>query len=548
MNTNKKIAVLKEAITKHALKTSQNYADIMRNPDGTRCDWLFDIRALLVQSEYLDLIADIFWDQMEPHFPFQVGGLEVGAIPLVSAILMKGQAQGKNINGFFVRKIRKTTGLSKHIEGSLTKDPIVIVDDLINSGNSLKRIEVALATEKREIDHAFFLINFDRERTQKYLIRQKIALTSLFHLKDFGLELGKNISVFPKENSLFPAWIFEPSAPNYVFDVPKSTPVLDVGNAYYGADNGIFYAINLKTGKKVWEFQTGDSVKGIFSSPQIQEDMVIFGAYDGNVYALDKTTGKKVWMYEGADYVGSSPAIAAGLELVFIGLEHNAMSSRGSLVALDLYTGENTWEHPVQEYLHGTPGYCPEKGIVVIGTNDATVLCLQAETGELLWEFEMRDAAKAAPTFDLKRNQMLIGSHDWHMYGIDLDTGKKTFAFKTGNVVYNTPLIVEDTLYFGSTDKSIYIYDLKTKKRIKKIRTVGKIFSHPSLINGQIYIGSHDGTIRKIDPKTQTVTPQIRLPEQILSRVVYSSKHKNFYAVAAGSQLLALTEQKNKMA
>ena len=78
----------------------------------------------------LDSAAELFWQECAGRMPFQVGGMEAAAIPLLSAILMKSWSRGTSVNGFIVRKERKTYGTGSSIEGSLTDAPIVMVDDL----------------------------------------------------------------------------------------------------------------------------------------------------------------------------------------------------------------------------------------------------------------------------------------------------------------------------------------------------------------------------------------------------------------------------------
>ncbi len=543
MNPNKspKENELFEIIKDEVICYADTCEDIIRGGRGTKSNWLFDMRRLFLKSDQLDLAAEVFWEKMEDKWPFQIGGLEVGSIPLIAALLMKGKQRGLEVNGFIVRKSRKKSGLCRQIEGNLNDDPIVIVDDLINSGKSFKRVEVALEQEGAKTRDVFVFVDFEKEKTHKKFADKGLSITSIFGLSDFSLSLGGGGgSVYPEENTFSVAWTFEPPDPNYVYIVPKSTPCMDDKSLFYGTDSGMFYAVDQKTGEAVWSFPTGRSLKGIFSCPQIYKDMVIFGSYDGTVYALDRHDGEVVWRYDGAEYVGSSPAIAEDLGLVFIGLEHNAFMNKGSIVALDLESGARRWEYTVREYLHGTPAYCPEKKLVAIGTNDSDFYLFDAETGNVKWSFETEGPMKAAPVFDLKRNQVIIGSHDWHCYGVDIDTGKETFRFKAENVIYGTPLLVGDFIYLGSTDKYLYIYDLKKNEIVNKINTLGRVMSNPNEIEGNIFFGSNDGCIREIDGKTHKMIGGIMLPERTVTKVIKSEKTGLFYAVAAGNQLIAL--------
>src|SRR2546421_5098265 len=110
------------------------------SPGGTDNRWQIDLRHALLDPEALDLLTDLFWDRFAGHMPFQLAGLEIAAIPLVTALLLKARARGLTVNGFIIRKERKRYGTGKVIEGHLTDDPILVVDDVMNSGSSLDRV------------------------------------------------------------------------------------------------------------------------------------------------------------------------------------------------------------------------------------------------------------------------------------------------------------------------------------------------------------------------------------------------------------------------
>jgi len=523
------------------VRTNEAEGVILRKAkEGTKQSWLFDLRALMTRSDDLNLLAEVFWERMEKQWPFQVGGLEVGAIPILAAIVMKGHQKGLSVNSFIVRKSRKKAGLCKQIEGDLTTEPIVVVDDLMNSGGSIHRVVAAVEQEEKKVRTVFTYIDFERNSAHQYLAGAGIEYEGVFKLSEFELKLKhKAPPMFADPATLQVDWVFQSPFPNYVFSVPHSAPVYDEKNLYYGADNGFFYAVDKMTGEKQWEFQTGDSIKGIFSSPVLSETGVIFGAYDGSVYHLNRNDGTVMWESAIAEYVGSSPCLALDLNLVFIGLEHNVANNRGSIVALDLETGEKQWEQFTAEYMHSTPAYCAEERLVTVGSNDGVVLLLDAKSGRINWRFKMEGPLKMAPTFDLKRNQIIAPSFDKKCYGIDIDTGQETFSFEAGHVFYNTALVVDDLLYVGSCDKHLYIYDLEKNKLHKKFKTVGRILSTPQLINDTVWFGSNDGGVRQIDKDGQLIGGTI-LPERPVTPIVYDESIDRYFVVTMGNFLVCL--------
>jgi outer membrane protein assembly factor BamB len=72
------------------------------------------------------------------------------------------------------------------------------------------------------------------------------------------------------------------------------------GTVYVGSHDNKLYAINGKSGVKLWEFETGDSV---YSSPAIGSDGTVYvGSYDKKLYAIkteSKGLAKSPWPMRG---------------------------------------------------------------------------------------------------------------------------------------------------------------------------------------------------------------------------------------------------------
>ncbi len=80
------------------------------------------------------------------------------------------------------------------------------------------------------------------------------------------------------------------------------------GVVYAGGHDGWIYAIDAKTGGKIWEHKTGDHV---MTTPQYRGGRVYAGSMDGYFRALDASDGSLVWqvkfgarMWNGLRYSG----------------------------------------------------------------------------------------------------------------------------------------------------------------------------------------------------------------------------------------------------
>jgi outer membrane protein assembly factor BamB/orotate phosphoribosyltransferase len=537
---------LSKAIREQAILRGENQRLI--SPTGANNSWLIDMRRLFMDAKQLDSIADLFWEKCMDALPFQVGGMEVAAIPLLSAILMKAVARGTPVNGFIVRKERKTHGSGGLIEGKLTDAPIVLVDDILNSGTSLEKVRVVLESEKKAIALAFVLIDYHSGKGNAWRDKHHIPVRSLFNLAEFGLSIQKPES--PLKTVFINKWTFAAPDPNFFHRVPKSFPATDGKRVYFGSDSGYFWCLNAIDGSVAWKFKVNArGHKNLWSSPALRNGKVYFGSYDGNVYCLDAESGAEVWRFIGADWVGSSPALAPELGLLFIGLEFAVEGKRGSIVALNLETGEKIWEHMTKRYTHASPAYWPEKQLVACGSNDNEMFLFDAPSGAVRWRFQTRSegdekgSIRHAPAFDTKRGHLITGCADGRIYIIDADSGQEVWSVRTDNTIYTVPLVVGDTAYIGSTDKYLYVLDLEHRVIKKKIYAASKIFGPPRLLQGRIYFGACNGIVYELDPTTAEITGTHQLPDAITNALTCNPETGDLYALTYVNQLFAFARQ-----
>ena len=106
----------------------------------------------------------------------------------------------------------------------------------------------------------------------------------------------------------------------FAMPMPLSSPAVIGSKLIVGASDGRLHAVNTRTGKEQWSFQTGKPImtfepysrdgNTIISSPAVSGSSVYFGSSDGKFYALDTETGKKMWSYDLGAPVNSSPAVS----------------------------------------------------------------------------------------------------------------------------------------------------------------------------------------------------------------------------------------------
>ena len=133
---------------KQILKThSVRFGDFVL-ASGQRSNLYVDCRLTTLRAEAMPLIGRLFVAKMQERgwHPDAVGGLTMGADPVVTAVAREALDYGHVINAFLIRKEAKPHGRQKFIEG--LEEPagknVVIVDDVCTTGGStIKAIEAS---------------------------------------------------------------------------------------------------------------------------------------------------------------------------------------------------------------------------------------------------------------------------------------------------------------------------------------------------------------------------------------------------------------------
>ena len=155
---------------------------------GQKSNYFFQLRQATMHREGARLIGQVIVEFMRNHGIKCVGGLELGAVPLVQSAICIGAEVGYPIDGFFVRKKAKVHGAKELVDGFAAKGTeILAVDDVTTTGKSMMKVLTGLA-EERDCEVKWGLSVVDREQgATEELDRHGVKLVSIFKRSDFGL-------------------------------------------------------------------------------------------------------------------------------------------------------------------------------------------------------------------------------------------------------------------------------------------------------------------------------------------------------------------------
>ena len=114
---------------------------------GIKSDYYIDCRTTTLHAQGAELTGRVFLDLLHQQGwePQAIGGMTMGADPIVVAVSVISAQAGNPVHGFLVRKAEKTHGTGQRIEGFRKKGArVVIVDDVCTTGGStIQAIEAA---------------------------------------------------------------------------------------------------------------------------------------------------------------------------------------------------------------------------------------------------------------------------------------------------------------------------------------------------------------------------------------------------------------------
>jgi len=157
---------------------------------GRESDFYLDLRQTLMRPRGVALVGELVLDKLRAGAPVDaVGGMAVGAVPLVTAVLAAAAARELEapLLGFFVRKEARKHGLGRRIEGGFAAgQTVALVEDTCTTGGSTLEAVDAVLEAGAKVGRVLCLV--DRgEGAAEAFARRGLALEALFNRDDLPI-------------------------------------------------------------------------------------------------------------------------------------------------------------------------------------------------------------------------------------------------------------------------------------------------------------------------------------------------------------------------
>jgi orotate phosphoribosyltransferase len=165
----------------------------IRLTSGRTSTFYVNLKPTMMDPEGAALLAKLVLAEARAAGAELVGGLEMGAVPIVSAVAAESYRSangGGRIAGFFVRKKPKEHGVKALVEGladsqTLEGRRVMIVEDVTTTGGSIMQAVEAARAAGAEIAGVLTIVDRD-EGAGEMVAEHGLELKHLFTAADFA--------------------------------------------------------------------------------------------------------------------------------------------------------------------------------------------------------------------------------------------------------------------------------------------------------------------------------------------------------------------------
>ena len=173
---------LREGLNRFALKRGE-----FTLASGAKSNFYINVKEICLRGEYLNLIGRLLWPMMARYEPDAVGGMTMGADPIVSAVTMIAAAQDADCPALIVRPETKEHGTKRRIEGPFAEGMrVVVVEDVTTTGGSARKAADAIIEAGGSVVGVFTVMNREAGADQMFA-ELGWPFHTLFTMKDLDL-------------------------------------------------------------------------------------------------------------------------------------------------------------------------------------------------------------------------------------------------------------------------------------------------------------------------------------------------------------------------
>jgi outer membrane protein assembly factor BamB len=244
--------------------------------------------------------------------------------------------------------------------------------------------------------------------------------------------------------------------------------------------------------RPLWHTNVGRAVRG---SPALGETILAAGTADRNVVLVDRTSGEVLWRQRLDGTIHGGPLLDD--DRLYVATE---AQPQGRVYALRLRDGKPIWRRAIGGAGSVTAPLALEGDALYAGTEDGTVLRLDAERGTITWRRQLPGAVRVAPV--PTPLGLLVATTADTLYLLDLQTGVPGDAGRvaTPGTVLATPAFDGDgggggRIYLGTTAGRILAVGVPAMRLVWEVPAGDAVYGAPAVVHDTLYALTRNGAL-----------------------------------------------------
>lgn len=281
----------------------------------------------------------------------------------------------------------------------------------------------------------------------------------------------------------------------------KNNVAISNNRVYATSVAGSLYALDLKTGKRVWKVELDTQRERWEVAATAVEDGIVYVGGASYVGAFDESNGALLWSASlgKSDWWPSSYVVPTAADGRLI------LMTRAGAHAFDAKSGKPIWNVP------GRFNACSVSEGVIYTNKDDVPTAVDAATGNVLWTAKDK-VGDTASSPAISGDTMVMGTAEGLIHAFSARDGAPIWSVQTGTAlsslqpykrdisdVNSSPVIVDGTVYVGSSDGVLYALSLATGEKIGTYDLGAPIASSPLAHAGRLYVAAYDGNLYAFD-------------------------------------------------
>lgn len=324
---------------------------------------------------------------------------------------------------------------------------------------------------------------------------------------------------------------------------PGMTVDAKTGVAYLANDKTV-YAVDLKTGVKIWTYPEKAGTKVFYAPPVLTPDgQLIVAGFDHVLYSLNPTTGlPNAAVFKDAKnrYV-AAPLVTR--DAIY------AATNDGSVYALD-FSLKPRWAKPFRAKAGVWASPVTDGKYIFIASMDHHVYALEPLTGQVKWQKNLGAAMVGTPA--VVDGKLFVGTFGKEFYALNTETGDIVGQpTTTEGWVWAGPTVTEQKIYFADLDGNLYAIDRTAGTATTLSNLDGAVLSAPLVVSDTLYVTTDTGILHILTLEGKASKPPVSLVKDKkkprLYAPAYAYQDMILLTPVSGDGLLVALDTKNSM-